>query len=145
MDSAYSARNDAARTRLAALVARLTSEELDSPLGDGWTVKAALLHLAFWDRFAAAVVEQWQCTGVVPTGGDDPYINLAALDDWLAAAPDYALHEVMRAAELSDRTAAAVGDALRAAITAGGETWVCERSIHRAEHIDQIERRISTR
>jgi len=145
MDSTYRARNDAARTRLATLIARLSPQDLDHPLGDGWTVKAALLHLAFWDRYAAAVAQQWQRTGIVATGVEDAYINLAALDDWLAATPEYALREVVRAAALADRTAAAVGDALHADLDAHGETWVCERSVHRAEHLEQIERLLPTR
>lgn len=139
MDATYSTRNDAARSRLQALVERLTPADLDRPLGDGWTVKAALMHLAFWDRLAAAAVEQWQRTGVAPWGEDAPYINVAGLNDWLAAAPAYALREVLSAAELADRAAADIGEALRAEILARGESWVCERGIHRAEHVEQVE------
>jgi hypothetical protein len=140
MDSALHARNDAARARLAARLQRLTPQDLDRPIGGGWTVKAALLHLAFWDRFAATVAEQWQRTGYVPPGDDDAYINIAALNDWLAASPDYARREALRAAELADCAADGIGEALRSQIVAGGDIWVFERGIHRVEHIEQIER-----
>jgi hypothetical protein len=140
MDLTHRGRNDAARARLAALVERLRPEDLDRPLGGGWTVKAALAHLAFWDRFDAATVQQWQREGYSKSGDDDTFINIAALDDWLAAPAEYVLCEVLRAAEAADRIAAGIDDALRAAITAGGETWAFERGAHRVEHIEQIER-----
>lgn len=140
MDLAYRLHNDAALARLRALAARLTPEDLDRPLGDGWTVKAALMHLGFWDRLAAAFVRQWQREGFIPSGDDAACINVAGLNDWLAASSEYALHEVLRTAEAANSAAASIDDALRAAIIEGGEGWVCERHVHRNEHIDQIER-----
>jgi len=101
---------------------------------------AALLHLAWWDRLAAAVAHQWSRTGYARSGDDDAFINQAGLSDWVAAAPEYAMREVLRAAEGADLAAAAVSEVLRTEIVAGGEGWVCERSIHRTEHIEQVER-----
>lgn len=145
MDATCHARNAAARTRLDALVGRLTAADLDEPLGGGWTVKAALGHLAFWDRYAAAAVEQWRANGYTWSGGDDPYINAAGLSDWLAATPEHALREVLRAAEVADSAAARIDDALWAAIIAGSESWACERGVHRLEHIEQIEQALAQR
>jgi hypothetical protein len=139
MDATYREPNDATLTRLRTLVKQFTPEDLDRPVGDGLTLKVALLHLAWWDRFAAAVAQEWQIKGYIASGHDDAYINQAALNDWLAASPEYALSEVVRAAEVSDHAAAGIGDALRADIVAGGEGWVCERGVHRTEHIEQIE------
>ena len=142
MESGYRARNDAARARLIALAARLQPQDLERPLGGGWTVKVALAHLAFWDRFAAAAVEQWQRTGYTRSGDDDDSINIAMLNDWLALPQAYVLREVLRAAELADRTADGINETLEADIAAAGEDWAFERGRHRAEHIEQIERAI---
>ena len=140
MDPAYRECNDAARARLAALVQRMMPEDLDTPLGEGWTVKVALAHMAFWDRFAEAAIGRWQRAGFVPIADDDGYINLAALNDWLAAPPEYALREVLQAAELVDTAAAGIEEALRTEICAGEESWACERGVHRVAHLKQVER-----
>jgi hypothetical protein len=51
-------RNDAERARLAALIARLTDEDLIRPLPSGeWTVADTLGHLAFYDRRAQVLIE----------------------------------------------------------------------------------------
>lgn len=103
-------------------------------------MKVAFAHLAYWDRFAASTVHQWQQMGFTPSGDDDVYSNLAGLNDWLAVPADYALREVVQAAELADHAADAIGGVLQAEIAAGGESWAYERGVHRVEHIEQIER-----
>ena len=57
MESSHLSRNQAALQRLAELAARLTEEDLARSLGGGWTIKAALAHLAFWDRYASALLD----------------------------------------------------------------------------------------
>ena len=59
-------RNQAASARLVELAARLTEEDLGRDLGGGWTVQAALAHLAFWDRYAVAVLDGWVANGFQP-------------------------------------------------------------------------------
>lgn len=143
MEPDFRRRNDASLARLRELVGRLTPADLDRPLGEGWTVKAALAHLAFWDRYAAAAVQRWQRAGYAWSGPEDPFVNLAGPSDWLAAPPDYVLREVLRAAEAADAAAAGVGETLLAAIVAGGEAWACERCVHHLEHVDQIGRALT--
>ncbi|TMQ17769.1 MAG: hypothetical protein E6K82_20865 [Candidatus Rokuibacteriota bacterium] len=50
VDRSFVAVNDAERTRLQALVKRLTDADLGRAMPAGWTVGAILAHLAFWDR-----------------------------------------------------------------------------------------------
>ncbi len=143
MTEDYRTRNDASLARLGELVQNCTDSDLDRPLGEGWTVKASLMHLAFWDRYAAAALQQWQLSGYARSGEDDAFINVAALNDWLAAAPEYARSEPIAAAEATNQAADALDDPLIAAIEAGGETWVFNRYIHRNEHIEQIEQELA--
>jgi hypothetical protein len=49
MERPFIVENARDRERLRNLVARTTDEELSLPLGEGWTIAAALAHLAFWD------------------------------------------------------------------------------------------------
>lgn len=137
MDVSYREHNHAATAQLRAFVEGLTPADLDRPLGDGWTVKAALAHMAFWDRLAASLLEQWERTGVEPvlTHGEDLHLNRVCLRDWLAVPPAYALREVLEAATLVDHRAAQVGEQMRAAIMAAGQSFRCLRYRHRYEHL----------
>jgi hypothetical protein len=140
----YRTRNEAATTRLRELVQRLTDADLDRPLGGGWTVKAALLHMAFWDRFAGAALVRWARSGFTPSDeGDGSFINTAGLPDWLAAPSEYARAAVVAAAAATDHIAASLADPLCDAIEAGGEAWALNRHVHRTEHIEQIERALA--
>lgn len=139
MEQSYRERNDATRAQLHALLQRLAPAGFARALGGGWTVQAALMHLAFWDRFAALLVEQWQRTGFQRSLHDDEILNRAALPAWLAARSDQVAPEVRAAAAEADQRAAVVGAELAAAVAAGGEWWVCDRNLHRAEHLAQIE------
>lgn len=141
MDRDYVTRNELVQERLITLVARLTPEDLERPIGDGWTVKAALAHLAFWDRYAVALIDRWSEAGFKEDEGfNADFPNLAGLADWLAAPADYALAEVASAARLADRRAAEAPPHLVDAILRGGMPRVLDRSVHRVEHIEQIER-----
>jgi hypothetical protein len=142
MNQSYRARNDAARTDLASLLKQLRPDDLERPLGNGWTVKAALAHLAFWDRYTAVLVEEWQQAGFARSGEAEQgeHINSVAAGDWLSVSAEYVMGEVLRAAEVADGSANNIDDTLRAAIVEGGEGWVCDRNVHRAEHVGQIRR-----
>jgi hypothetical protein len=140
MDRAYVRRNEQTRERLHALVGRLKPDDLDRSIGDGWTVKAALAHLAFWDRYAVALIDQWSVSGFkVDEGFSSDIPNHAGLADWLAASPDYARATVIAAAQLADQRAADTPPSLADAIVRGGMPRVLDRSVHRIEHLDQIE------
>src|SRR5215207_3685668 len=84
MDTGYVERNQAASRRIAELVARLTERDLQASIGEGWTVKGALAHLAFWDRYSAGLLDGWAANGFqAVTNNPDP-VNAAAVGDWLA-------------------------------------------------------------
>src|SRR5688500_1560621 len=97
--------NDAERERLRALVARLSDEDRARPLADGWTVGAALAHLAFWDRLALA---RWQAhlgdgTPLVALSDEvADLINAAGLEQWLALPSREAARQAVAAAEALD-------------------------------------------
>jgi Mycothiol maleylpyruvate isomerase N-terminal domain len=132
-------RNAGATERLSALLARLEPADLDRSLGEGWTVKVALGHLAFWDRFAAAALRRWMQAGYSPSGEDSPFINVALEADLIALPSAHVLERVMEAAKAVDETVALTSENLRAGIVAAGEDWALERGRHRLEHVEQIE------
>jgi hypothetical protein len=138
MDTSYIGRNQDAAGRLAELVARLSTSDLLTSLGGGWTVKAALAHLAFWDRYAAALVDSWATDGFQPVSASADHINAAALPGWLELPEDYVRREVVAAAEAVDQRVAALSPELAQTIANGGRARMLDRSRHRQEHVDQI-------
>src|SRR5262249_28405316 len=103
MDAGYLQGNQAALARVAQLVEQLSEADLQVSLGEGWTVKAALAHLAFWDRFAAGLFHGWVADGFQPVAASADPINAAALADWLALPADHVRREVVAAAEAANR------------------------------------------
>ena len=144
MDREIVEQNDASRERLKALVGGLTEEEFGRPLGDGWTVAAALAHLAFWDRRVAVLVDRWQRDGVAPSSADADAINDAMLPQWLAIPPREAARLALAAAEEADSRLATLSAAQLAAIRAAGNHINVARAVHRGKHLDEIERALES-
>ena len=140
MDRSYVSRNEAARRRLSAVLARLTADDLDQSLSGGWTFKAALAHIAFWDRYAGALLDRWERNGFSDVAIDTGLVNDAGLADWLALSPERVRREVVAAAEAVDEQIAHVAPELAAAIVDGGRERILDRTRHRADHLDQIDR-----
>src|SRR5690242_875348 len=103
MDQAVLAANRASLDRLNALLDRLSDTDLAQPLTEGWTVGAALAHLAFYDRRVARLVERWEASEIADSPADADVINDAMKPAWLALTP--------RAVRTETRAAAAEGDA----------------------------------
>lgn len=142
MDRSFTERNDRERARLRRLIESLSDAELGRDLGDGWTVAALLAHLAFWDRYALAVLETWQHSGAPPRTGEADAINAAALPTWRALPPRAALEGALAAADAVDARIAALPPPFVAAILATGRLRTLDRSLHRQAHREAIERAI---
>jgi hypothetical protein len=131
------------RERLHHLVDRLTDDQLATSLGGGWTVGVALAHLAFWDRRVVAQLEQWQRQGRGPEARDQldsEVVNSAALPLWQALPPRAAAQAALEAAEAADRALAQADPRLLEQVLARESPFTLPRAVHRAEHLDQIER-----
>ncbi len=142
------AENDAERERLRALVERLSDEELQRPMPGGWTVATVLAHAGFWDARAIALLDRWN-GGAEPSSsdlepGDVDWINDATRPLCLALAPRAAAELAVRLAEESDGKVAAMSDAMLAKFEAAGSPFNLSRAIHRHEHLDEIERALSS-
>jgi hypothetical protein len=145
MDRSYVAENDAERTRLQAVVARLTDADMARPMSEEWTIGVGLMHLAFWDGLSLAKFEEWERTGAVqipPMGDMVEGINHAMLPWWRTIAPAQVRHAVVAAAEAVDRKAETLPALIIEAILAVRPRSLA-RAIHRRQHLDQIERALA--
>jgi len=126
--------------RLRALLNRLTDQELNLPLGEGWTVAAALAHIAFWDQRAAVLMRRWKEGSLVaPSPVDTDVTNDALLPLLLAIPPRVAGNLAIASAEAIDREIKQASPSLIADIERLGDKFRLWRSAHRRSHLDQIE------
>jgi hypothetical protein len=147
MDRSHIAANDAERERLRALITRLSDDELRRPMPDGWTVAAQLAHVGFWDARASFSLDKW-ARGIEPSPGDyEPddvaWINDSAKPLCLALPPREAARLALRLAEEADRKVAALNDELLEKIRVAGPFSI-SRAEHRREHLDEIERALTS-
>ncbi len=143
VDRPFVERNAAERARLDALLARLSDEDLARDIGAGWTIAAALAHLAFWEQRALVLLRRWQEEPVCPSAGDVDVINDALLPQWRALPPRSVTRHLLQVTEAVDSMLAAAADDLLAAIESTEGTIDLFRSEHRSEHLDQVERVLS--
>jgi hypothetical protein len=135
------ARNRASRDRLAAVIASLGGRSVELP--GGWTAAALLAHLAFWDGFGAARLLKFARDHEAMELGNDTlteFINAAGMAQWratpLAAAGDLASGAAAAIDRLIEGLPADVLDEVRAM----KRPRLLDRSLHRKEHLDEIER-----
>jgi len=140
VDRSFVAHNTAARERLHALAGRLGDDALGRSLDGGWTVAAALAHLAFWDRRALVLLERWARDGVGPSPADAEALNEALLPQWLALPARAAAQGALDAADAVDRALEVASPEVLAAVAAPARAIALLRAEHRGEHVDQIER-----
>ena len=142
MDRSIHSENAAETLRLGDLVRRLTTQELRTPLGEGWTVAAALAHLAFWDRRACVLVDRWKGGGVAVSEADTDVINDSILPLCQAIELRQAGELAVRWAEAADRALKEITPELAAEIDRLGSIRL-RRFEHRREHRQEIEKAIA--
>jgi hypothetical protein len=143
LDRGFERDNARQRARLAALADRLTEADLGRSLGGGWTVASALVHLAFWDLRAAALAARIERDGMGPSPIDVEVANETVLGLAGAIPPRAAARLAVRAAEAADGGIERLPDDVVAEVAAAGQPFHLTRHVHRAEHLDEIERALA--
>jgi hypothetical protein len=135
-----------ARERLESVVSRLSDDDLRRELSDGWTVAAALAHLAFWDRRALVLLDRWTQRGETPRPSpiDVDVANDAVHYLIRLIPPRTAADEAVAAAAAIDRALEELDDETLEAVRAIDSPKL-DRSEHRIEHLNQIEHLLSNR
>jgi hypothetical protein len=144
--SSHVERNTASRDRLRALAEGADEGSLRLPLEDGWTVAAALAHLAFWDGFVRARWDRYAEEGVledVPDGFVD-LTNSAGLPQWLGLEPRTCVELAVSAAEAVDGLIERLPAAAVDHIIELGRPAMIDRSLHRSPHLEEIERALAS-
>ncbi len=141
MTKDHNARNRAARERLDALIARVDGR--DVVVDSDWTAAGLLAHLGFWDRLAKARLEKHLREGQPPIFATDAVTDLtnaAGLRQWNDTPPRVAGAQAREAAGEIDRLIETLPADKLDGLKALGRSFLIDRSEHRKEHLDQIER-----
>ena len=109
-------------------------------MGHGWTVAATLVHLAFWDLRAVRLMDKFDKEGVGASPVDVDVVNDAIRALAESIPPRDAARLAVSAAEAVDRRIEALPEATLEAVGAAGNPFSPFRHLHRAEHLDEIER-----
>ena len=75
MERPFIAENAREFERLRSLVDKLTEDDLNLAMEEGWTVAAALAHLAFWDRRSLVLMRKWSSSEIEPSPIDIDVAN----------------------------------------------------------------------
>jgi hypothetical protein len=135
------ARNRTSRERLVAVVAQLGDRDIK--IDGGWTAAGLLGHLAFWDGMALARLDRHLRQGApleLQTETIADHINDAAMPQWLDTPTAVAGRRAIAAATKIEATVAGLPPEVLDRVKALGKAFMIDRSAHRKEHLDQIER-----
>jgi hypothetical protein len=138
VDPNYNELNRASTERMRALAARLSDDELQTRVGEHWTVAIALAHLAWWDRRVLYVLDMTEKSGELFIPEIDIFVNDLSLPLWAAIPPRKAAEIAMEAAEVLDKRLEHYPPALLEKIHAYNKRWVI-RALHRGEHLAEVD------
>jgi DinB superfamily len=139
MSDTYAEQNTVEREHLERVTSNLSEKDLTCPLPNGWSVATKLAHLAFWDEYVLALLKKWARDGFTSISVDVDSINEAVRALSKAIPPRTTAELAQAAAEVVDAYLKSITPELRAAIEASGRTRLLNRSLHRREHLEQIE------
>ncbi len=122
------------------LVSRLTDDDLSRPMDAGWTVAAALAHLAFWDARAILLIEKWKREGIGPSPADTDIINDSAKVLCLAIPPRAAAELAVEKSAEINRVIENLAPEMIEKIQTTGAAVHLTRFEHKRMHLEEIER-----
>ena len=140
MDGSFVEQNRASTEGLKKLVNRLSAADLGHAVGPDWTVAITLAHIAFWDQRVLWVLDHTEGEGKLsPAELDSGIVNDIALPTWKIVPGQDAARLAVETAEALDQRLESFPQALLEQVNAHNPRWVA-RSLHRYEHLDEIDR-----
>ncbi len=137
-DKSFAELNHASTERIRALVARLTEQQMQTRVGEHWTVAIALAHLAFWDRRVMYVLDMTERGKKLFIPEIDIFVNDLSLPLWAAIPPRDAARIAIETAQTLDKRLENFSPALLEEIYTYNKRWVV-RALHRGEHLDEVD------
>ena len=137
-DPSYKDLNRLSRERIHALAERLNDEEMQTKVGEHWTVSIVFAHLAFWERRVMYVLDMTEKDGKLFIPEIDIFVNDLSLPLWSAIPPREAARIAMEECAAVDKRLEEYNPALLEEIFNYNKRWVI-RALHRNEHLDEAD------
>jgi len=138
LDPTYIEQNRASTERIRALIARLSDEEMQTKVGEHWTVSVALAHLAWWDRRVMYVLDMTEKDNKLFIPEIDIFVNDLSLPLWAVIPPRDAARICIETSETLDKRLEEYSQELLEEIYNYNKRWVI-RALHRNEHLDEVD------
>jgi len=138
MDRSFIELNRASTEHIRALARRLTDEEMQTKVGEHWTVGIVFAHLAWWDRRVMYVLDMTEKDSTLFIPEIDIFVNDLSLPLWAAIPPRAAAQIAIEAAETLDKRLEDYSPELLEEIHNYNKRWVI-RALHRGEHLDEAD------
>ena len=138
LDRSFIELNRTSTERIRKLAARLTDEQMQTKVGQHWTVAIALAHLAWWDRRVMYVLDMTERDGKLFIPEIDIFVNDLSLPLWAAIPPREAARIAIETSETLDKRLENYPPAFLEEIYNYNKRWVV-RALHRGEHLDEVD------
>ena len=138
LDPSHKDLNRASRERIRALANRLTDAEMQTKVGEHWTVSIVFAHLAFWERRVMYVLDMTEKNGKLFIPEIDIFVNDLSLPLWAAVPPRDAARIAIESCETLDKRLEEYDPTLLEEIYNYNKRWVV-RALHRNEHLDEAD------
>ena len=138
LDQSYVEQNRTSTERIRALAGRLSDDEMQTKVGEHWTVAIALAHLAWWDRRVMYALDMTERDGKLFVPEIDIFVNDLSLPLWAVIPPRDAARICIETSELLDKQLEEYSQELLEEIYNYNKRWVV-RALHRNEHLDEAD------
>ena len=138
LDPSYKEQNRTSSNRIRALAERLTDEEMQTKVGEHWTVSIVFAHIAFWDRRVMYVLDMTEKDGKLFIPEIDIFVNDLSLPLWAEIPPREAARIAIETSETLDKRLEEYSPSLLEEIYNYNKRWVV-RALHRNEHLDEAD------
>ena len=138
LDPTYKEQNRTSKERIRKLAERLTDAEMQTKVGEHWTVSIVFAHLAWWDRRVMYVLDMTEKDGKLFIPEIDVFVNDLSLPLWAAVPPREAARIAIESSETLDKRLEEYSPVLLEEIYNYNKRWVI-RALHRNEHLDEAD------
>src|SRR5690349_17027248 len=102
LDRSFTEKNRASTERIRLLTATLNEDQMQTRVGEHWTVAIALAHLAFWDRRVMYVLDMTRKNNQLFVPDIDIFVNDLSLPLWAAIPSREAARLAIETSEATD-------------------------------------------
>jgi len=144
MDRSFIELNRISRERMRTLAENLSNEEMQTRVGEHWTVSIVYAHIAWWDRRVMYVLDMTEKNGKLFIPEIDIFVNDLSLPLWAAVPAREAVRIALENAEALDQRLERYPEVLLEEIHKYNKRWVV-RALHRNEHLDEADAALKSR